>query len=278
MDNPQSRPQTTPERPAQQSEQLVALRLPTSRPIATYALLAIIVVVYMAQLVTNQTQPPADQLYGRQPLLDFGAIDFYRILLYHEYYRLFTAMFLHVNQIHIFFNAIALWSFGQSVERFFGHARFLLIYFLGGLCGSVASFLLTRGSSVGASAAIFAIIGADMVFLFHNRRLLGPGAQRELRSLIILALINFGIGLYTQFAPGRIIIDNWAHIGGFLAGIALSWFIAPRYRLQTDLSTPTGYRVEDANPLTRTWAAPAIFGVALFAILLYALGNISPLQ
>src|SRR5262245_42893071 len=145
MQNPQSTPQATSNHPEQRPEQRVALRLPTSRPLATYVLLAIIIVVYVAQLVTNQTQPPADQLFGKQPLLDFGAIDFYRILLYHEYYRLFTAMFLHVNQIHIFFNAIALWSFGQSVERFFGHARFILIYFLGGLCGSVASFVLTRG-------------------------------------------------------------------------------------------------------------------------------------
>jgi rhomboid protease GluP len=268
MQNPQDNPRQDPDR----ANQVVALRLPTSRPIMTYVLLATIVVVYAAQLITDQLNYPA------QPLLEFGAINFRRILFFGEYYRLFTGMFLHANQIHIFFNGVALWSFGQSVERFFGHLRFSLIYLLGGLCGSLASLIFTRGVSVGASAAIFAIIGAEMIFLYHNRRLLGPGAQRELRSLVVVALINFGVGIYTQFAPGTFIIDNWAHIGGFVAGIILAWFISPQYQLQTDLAAPTGYRVEDSNPFTRTWMVPAIFSAALLITLIYAVSNLKPFR
>jgi len=266
MQNPQQNPQQSAE------QQVVALRLPTSRPIITYALLAIIVLVFIAQMVTSQLNFPD------QPLLRFGAIDFRRILAFGEYYRLFTSMFLHVSPVHIFFNGLALWQFGQSVERFFGHTRFALIYFLGGLCGSIASFIFTRGLSVGASAAIFAIFGAEMIFLYRNRRLLGPAAQRELRSLIILLLINLGLGFYTQFGPSEVIIDNWAHIGGFFAGVVLAWFIAPQYRLQTDLATPTGYRVEDSNPVTRSWIAPAIFGIALLVALVYAAANLKPFR
>jgi rhomboid protease GluP len=252
--------------------QVVALRLPTSRPIITYVLLAIIVIVFVAQMVTDQLNFPD------QPLLRFGAVNYRRILAFGEYYRLFTAMFLHVNQVHIFFNGIALWQFGQSVERFFGHTRFALIYFLGGLCGSIASFIFTRGLSVGASAAIFAIFGAEMVFLYRNRRLLGPAAQRELRSLIILLVINLGLGFYTQFGPSEVIIDNWAHIGGFFAGVVLAWFIAPQYHLQTDLTAPTGYHVEDSNPMARSWLAPTIFGFALLVVLIYAAGNLKPFR
>jgi rhomboid protease GluP len=263
--------QTPTEPPeAQPREQVVALRLPTSRPYITYALLGIIVAVFVAQLVTDQLY------YPDQPLLEMGAVDFRRILLNGEYYRLFTAMFLHANMIHIFFNGVALWSFGQSVERFFGHMRFALIYFLGGLCGSLASFVFTRGISVGASTAIFAIFGAEMIFLYHNRRLLGQAAQRELRSLVFLALLNFGFGLYTQLSAGPILIDNWGHVGGFFAGIVLAWFISPQYRLRTDLTAPTGYRVEDNNPLVKTWSAPLIFGAALLAVLLYAIANLRP--
>jgi rhomboid protease GluP len=270
MQNPQQNPRQNTEQ--DQERQVVALRLPTSRPIITYALLAIIVTVFAAQMVTDQLNFPD------QPMLRFGAINFRRILAFGEYYRLFTSMFLHANQIHIFFNGIALWQFGQSVERFFGHTRFAIIYFWGGLCGSIASFVFTRGLSVGASAAIFAIFGAEMVFLYHNRRLLGLAAQRELRSLIILLVINLGLGFYTQFGPSEVIIDNWAHIGGFFAGVVLAWFISPQYRLQTDLATPTGYRVEDGNPMTRSWLAPTIFAVALLVVLLYAAANLNPLR
>ncbi len=271
MQNSQPNPQQTRQSQRRQPfDHLAALGLPSTQPTMTYALLAIIVVVFVAQMVTNQLY------YPREPLLEFGAIDFRRILYAGEYYRLFTGMFLHVNQIHIFFNGVALWSFGKWVERFFGHTRFGIIYLLGGLAGSIASFILTRGLAVGASAAIFAIIGADMVFLYQNRQLLGQDAQRELRSLIILAVINFGIGIYTQFAPGAVIIDNWAHIGGFVAGIILAWFMSPRYQLQTDFARPSGYRIEDGNPFTRSWMAPAVFSVALLLTLIFAAGTLTP--
>ncbi len=259
-------PQPNPELP--QSRQVVAVPLPTaSRPYVTYVLLAAIVIVFFGQLFT-------EQVYGTDPLLEFGAIDFRSILLRGEYWRLFTAMFLHGSPAHIFFNGLALWSFGQTVERFFGHVRFALIYFLGGLCGSIASFIFTRGVSVGASGAIFAIIGAEMIFLYHNRQLLGRGAQRELQSLVILALINFGIGFSTQFVRGAVIIDNWAHIGGLVAGIVLAWFIAPHYQLHTDLAAPVGYRVEDSTPLAKTWVTPMLFAVGLLAVLIYAVSSL----
>src|SRR5258708_36948653 len=75
--------------------------------------------------------------------------------------------------IHIGFNGYALWPVGRLIEIFFGHARFALIYLLGGLCGSGTSFIFSRGASLGASGAIMAIFGAEMVFLYQNRRLLG---------------------------------------------------------------------------------------------------------
>jgi rhomboid protease GluP len=266
MQNPQLNQQ--PESQPPLSGQLV-LRIPTSRPLVTYVLLGSIALVFLAQMVTSQLAYPS----LRQPLLDFGAIDFQRILIDHEYYRLFTAMFLHISTIHVFFNGLALWTFGQAVERFFGHVRFGVIYLLGGLTGSIASFIFTHGRSVGASAAIFAIFGAEMVFLYLNRKLLGQAALRELRSLIILAALNLAVGLFTEVVPGGVIIDNWAHIGGFFGGIVLAWFIAPQLQLQADAATPSGYRIVDGNPPAKTWTTPLIFAIALMAVLVYALVN-----
>ena len=265
---PNSQQNQQPESQPPVSGQLV-LRIPTSRPLVTYVLLGSIALVFLAQMVTNQLAYPR----LTQPLLDFGAIDFQRILIDHEYYRLFTAMFLHVSTIHVFFNGLALWSFGQAVERFFGHARFAVIYLLGGLSGSMASFIFTHGRSVGASAAIFAIFGAEMIFLYLNRQLLGQAALRELRSLIILAALNLAVGLFTEVVPGGVIIDNWAHIGGFFGGVVLAWFVAPQLQLQPDAAAPSGFRIVDGNPPAKTWTTPLIFAVALAAVLVYAIVN-----
>jgi membrane associated rhomboid family serine protease len=274
MQNPEQIPAQDPsQRPdPEQADRLVALRLPTSRLFVTYVLLATIAIVYLAQLVTRQLY------YPDQPMLRLGAIDYRAILRNGEYYRLLTAMFLHVSPAHAFFNGLALWQFGQSVERFFGPRRFAIIYLLGGLCGSIASFILTRGLSAGASGAILAIAGAEMAFLYQNRRLLGPASQREQRSLVIWLLIVLGVGFYTQYAQTDVVIDNWAHIGGFVAGFVLAWFISPRYVLQTDLTAPTGYHVEDGNPFTRTWIVPAAFSVALVITVIIAAAKLSPFR
>jgi len=247
----------------------VMMRLPITRPLITYVLLGTIIAVFVAQIVSQQVNYPFD------PLTQAGALDFRRVLR-GEYYRLFTSMFLHLGLPHIFFNGWALWSFGQTVERLFGHTRFVLIYFLGGLCGSVASFFFTRGISVGASGAIFAIFGAEMIFLYRNRRVLGEAARQDLRSLIFLAVINFAIGLYSQVSPQGPAIDNWGHIGGFCAGIVLGWFIAPQFQVQPDPAGPTGFRIQDTTPIARTWPVPLLFAGGLVAAFVYAVMNLGP--
>ena len=102
---------------------------------------------------------------------------------------------------------------GTSLERYFGHRRFLLLYVLGAFAGNVASFLFTTGFSVGASTAIFGLIGAEGVFLYQNRKLFGSEARRALGNVIFVAAINlFIIGSLPY-------IDNWGHIGGLIGGL-----------------------------------------------------------
>ncbi|PJF36899.1 MAG: hypothetical protein CUN49_03105 [Candidatus Thermofonsia Clade 1 bacterium] len=248
----------------------LALNLPNRRPLLTYALLTLIVGIFVVQVAYNQVNFPRGE-----PITAWGALNYARVVFLGEHYRLFTAMFLHANEAHLFFNGLALWIFGRSVEATFGALRFALIYFLGGLTGSLASLFFTRGLSVGASGAIFAILGAEMVFLYKNRELLGNAAREQLRSLIVLALLNFGLGLFTQVASTAVSIDNWAHGGGFLGGIVLTWFIGAQYRLVPDARLLFGARLVDERRLSKTWYFAALYAIGLAALTISALNALS---
>lgn len=237
----------------------VQLRFPTVRPLVTYALLAIIIGIYVVMFVLEQTSD-ANTV---DPILQFGVLDPYRVLANGEWYRLFTAMFLHLSPAHIFFNAYALWRFGQTVEGTFGHVRFALVYFLGGLTGSLASLILGHDASAGASGAIFSIFAAEMVFIYVHRDLLGARAGAALRELLLLAALNLGLGLLTTLNPSGGQIDNWAHIGGFVGGLALSWLIAPHFVVER---TPDGARVIDSTPFAGQW--PFAVGGALLLMII----------
>ncbi|MHB8629396.1 MAG: rhomboid family intramembrane serine protease [Aggregatilineales bacterium] len=241
------------------SPRAVQLRLPTVRPIVTYGLLAAIVGIYVVMFVMDQTS----DTNAVDPILAFGVLDPVRVLANGEWYRLLTAMFLHLSPAHIFFNAYALWRFGQTVEATFGHVRFTLIYFLGGLTGSLASLILGHDASAGASGAIFSIFAAEMVFVYVHRELLGARAGAALRELLILAAVNLGLGLITTINPSGEQIDNWAHIGGFVGGFALSWLIAPHFVIDR---TPDNARVVDSTPFTGQWPF-AVAGALLLLII-----------
>lgn len=250
----------------QQPPEQVSLPLPTSRPRLTYLLLLGIVGVFVVQVVYNQVEYPRNE-----PITAWGALNYTRVVFAGEHYRLFTAMFLHADQVHLLMNALALWIFGRTLESLFGTARFALIYFLGGLCGSLASLTFTRGFSVGASGAVFATFGAVMVFLYFNRELLGKAAQDQFRQLLILAALNFGLGIFTQFAGGTVVIDNWGHVGGFVGGIVLTWFIGARYQVYDDPRAMYGLKVVDERSLRKTWLAALLFGAGLALLTMYTL-------
>lgn len=130
-----------------------------------------------------------------------------------EYWRLLTAMFLHADIMHLIFNMLALYIFGRDIERFFGKKKFLLIYFISGLVGSAASFVLVEGMSVGASGAIFGLMGANL-YLYK----LNPMVYKRIygRDMIILIVVNLVIGLI------RPNIDMAGHIGGLIGGFVVA--------------------------------------------------------
>ncbi len=126
-----------------------------------------------------------------------------------EFWRLLTAMFLHADFMHLIFNMMALFILGKDIERFFGKYKFLAIYFISGLVGSGASYLFVDAVSVGASGAIFGLMGANL-FLYK----LNPLVYKRIygSDLLILIGINLLIGLV------RPNIDMAGHIGGLIGG------------------------------------------------------------
>jgi membrane associated rhomboid family serine protease len=133
-----------------------------------------------------------------------------------EYYRLFTAMFLHYGPIHLAFNMLALWWFGAAVEQVLGRGRYLLLYLVSGLAGSAGALISSPDSpTVGASGAIFGILGAALVLERQRTYVLGGGAF----GIIALNLI------FTFAIPG---ISIGGHLGG-LAGGALGVLALSRF-------------------------------------------------
>jgi len=213
-------------------------RAPEDQPWLTYALMAINALIYLAGFLSQNLQ---------WELLLRGALMPELVVVQGEFYRLLTAMFLHASLGHIFFNVYALYIVGRTLEPIFGRARFLLIYFLGGLTGAAASLALGRfdGLSVGASGAVFAIFAAEAVHLYQHRGLY-PNVRARLQHMLFLIVINLVIG----FAPGSN-IDNWGHIGGMVSGLVLAWRIGPRLARPTaPVRSMREFAKTDSNPLS----------------------------
>jgi membrane associated rhomboid family serine protease len=134
-----------------------------------------------------------------------------------QYWRLFSAMFLHANLIHIAFNMYALYLFGYLIEGAFGKARFVAIYFITGFLASVTSYMFSDPTAigVGASGAIFGLLGAWVAYNYRRRG--SAMASAQLRW----ALFLIGINLFLGFSIAS--IDNFAHIGGLISGAAAGW-------------------------------------------------------
>ncbi|HWQ15789.1 MAG TPA: rhomboid family intramembrane serine protease, partial [Roseiflexaceae bacterium] len=208
---------------AEQQARPVRVGLPPGArvPWAARVLLGLNIAIFVVPWLLSQALGlPLDEL-----VLALGAKDNRAIFQGGEYYRFLTAMFLHGGPTHILFNAWALYALGFEAERIYGTARFLAVYFLAGLAGGAASYALNPFPSVGASGAIFGLIGALAAFYYTARGVLGGIARQQLGSLLFVILINIGLGLAS---PN---IDNNAHIGGLLAGGLAGWLLAPRFAL-----------------------------------------------
>ena len=187
----------------------IRIKMPQAKPVATISLIVFTTILYVFQYLQTATNN-TDTLF-----LLGGKINV--LISAGQVWRLITPVFLHGSIAHLGFNMYALYIIGRNLERFYGHGRFLLLYFLGAFGGNVLSYVLSPASSLGASTALFAILAAEGVFTYGNRRLFGPQRTKQMiTNLVVVTLVNLSFGLIPGFN-----VDSWGHIGGILAGISL---------------------------------------------------------
>jgi len=209
FDDAQDKPASVP--------QTIRVAGPRSAPYVTYSLIGITVFVYVLQLASQfllQFDFPVGLLAKSNELIRAGQL-----------WRLFTPALVHGSIAHIGFNMYALLSFGTGLEQHFGHRRFFVLYVLGAFTGNVMSFLFTDAVSVGASTAIFGLIGAEAVFLIQNRKLFAHQFRSAIGNVLFIIFVNLFLGL----APS---IDNWGHIGGLIGGLMFTSFAGPLWEVE----------------------------------------------
>ncbi|MCI6107778.1 MAG: rhomboid family intramembrane serine protease [bacterium] len=183
-------------------------------PMITYWLIAVNVILYVIPVLFGLYDDLIANFSVWGPAIREG-----------QTYRLLTGIFLHGGFVHLLFNCYALYVIGSQVENFLGRIKFLIIYLVAGVSGALFSMIFGNYASVGASGAIFGLMGALVYFGYHYRVYLGNVVKSQIIPLILL-------NLFLGFMMSG--VDNFAHIGGLIGGslmaIALgvkdksSWF------------------------------------------------------
>ena len=197
-------------------------------------------------------------------LIKYGAKDNGAILA-GQYWRFITPIFLHANLLHVGLNMLNFFILGIFIERLFGHIRFLLIYLVTGVISVIASFYFApQEVSVGASGAIFGLVGAYSVFVLMHRRAFRAGGLPILIWLAFVIAVNLSIGLFVAN------VDNYAHVGGLVSGCVLGWWFSPLYvPLAAAGEEGRETQLADVHSLSRRWplAILTILVTLLLAIL-----------
>ena len=195
------------------------------RPVPVLALIALNIAAFIAAEITGPTQ-------SSQVLIRVGAL-YTPAVRAGEYWRFITAMFLHSGIRHLLNNMLTLYILGELLLRETGVVRFLIFYFGGGLAGNLAEYALSlaRGENivaVGASGAVFSLMGALLAVLIKNRgRIRGMTSQRM--------LVFIGLSVYFGFTAEN--VANAAHLGGLAAGFVLAMLLVreKKERIRTDI-------------------------------------------
>lgn len=172
-------------------------------PMITYILIAINVIFFFVPVLLNQYDYVLNVLCTHGPSIRAG-----------QYYRLLSGMFVHGGLMHLAVNCYSLYVVGTQMESFLGKIKFLIIYLVSGLAGALLSITFSGNvASVGASGAIFGLLGSMLYFGYHYRVYLGNVIKSQIIPIIALNLI---IGFAFQG------IDNAAHIGGLIGGTLIT--------------------------------------------------------
>jgi rhomboid protease GluP len=219
---------------------------------ATYVLVGINCLVFLAMVAHHVSvgNPTSDQL------LYWGADNAGNVLIQGQWWRIVTAMFVHVGILHLATNMWCLWNLGLLAEPLMGSTGVLAVYILTGAAGNLLStcvnwFWFNQDwvkfhdlgvfpAGAGASGAVFGIAGALIILLKSHRLPVPPQELHKLRkSVIYFAAINLVLGLSISFgtmvAHSGLSIDNMAHLGGFSCGLLFAAPMVPRIGSPRDL-------------------------------------------
>lgn len=233
-----------------------ALQSVGTRPLVTPALVILNCLVFIATIVAGSgvIEP------NTKILIQWGT-NYGPLTLDGEWWRLFSATFLHFGILHLLLNMWALWSLGTLTERFFGSVHYLLLYVFAGMCGSIASLLWSPGvNSAGASGAIFGVIGGLLAFMVNPQTRMPPSVVFAQRNS---ALVFIAYNLFNGFSHAG--IDNAAHIGGLIGGFSMGWCLARPLERQAR-----------ANPAPRLLLG-LVTGIAALVALSWPLAHPSPM-
>jgi len=192
-------------------------------PVVTYALIAINVLVFLLELTSGQAFIEKWAFVPSRFLADPGG----------DFITIFTSMFMHGGWLHLLSNMLYLWIFGDNVEDRFGHVKFLIFYLVCGVAAIFAQLAFSTTSSVpnlGASGAIAGVLGAYLIMFPKGRVsvMMGRGVI-PMSALIVIGLwfvlqVVSGVGsLGASSETGG--VAYMAHIGGFIAGLALAFLL-----------------------------------------------------
>lgn len=177
--------------------------------IVTKVLIGLNILVFLAMYIIGNGSTDGNTL------LNFGA-NYGPLVKSGEVFRLLTSAFLHIGIIHLLFNMYALYIIGSQLENFIGKKKFLIVYLVSAITGSMLSIVFSNSIGAGASGAIFGLLGSLLYFGYHYRVYLGNVLIRQIVPLIIL---NIAMGF---LLPG---VDNAAHIGGLVGGLLVTMAI-----------------------------------------------------
>lgn len=184
------------------------------KPIVTVSLIVVNVIVFILMYILGHGSKDA------LTLIEFGAFQ-KELILQGQYYRLLTSAFLHIGVLHLLFNSYALYIIGRQLESFLGKTKFLIVYLVSAVSGSLLSMLFPISISAGASGAIFGLLGSLLYFGYNYRVYLGTVLKSQIIPLIIINLL-FGF-----LISG---VNNAAHIGGLIGGILITMALGIKYK------------------------------------------------
>lgn len=188
-------------------------------PFITIGIIAINVILYIVTAYLSYTYAKGSVFDSDTRVLVLLGAKVNELITQGQYFRLVSCMFLHGGIVHLGVNMYSLYAIGPMVEKVYGRVKYLVIYFVAGICSSMLSYIYSPSISIGASGAIFGLLGAVLVFAIKSK---GKTGSSFIKSILSVIFVNIFIGMTL---PN---IDNFGHVGGLLGGMIIAFLLTFR--------------------------------------------------